>query len=283
MKDDLKQSSEGAGDKAGVEHWDETYLGWQPGVFKPHLKGIRYRGRKAWHQLFTRLFHDYAPSKGRLIEVGCGGSMYLPYFSQSFNFTVSGIDYSEHGCELAKRNIALADVKGSVYYGDLFSPPKELLDTFDVALSFGLVEHFSDTADSITHISNMVRPGGLIFTTVPNMGGVTGLAQKFLGREVFDKHVSLSVESLVAAHLKAGLTVLDAGYHEFLNFGVVNIGTARSGGFHTVRSLLHKILLGVSFLVWSLETLFWSFSTNSLTSPYIYCIAKKPEYLLVGG
>jgi hypothetical protein len=107
------------------------------------------------------------------------------------------------------------------------------------------------------------------------MAGITGLVQKLMGREVYDKHVCLTLESLIASHNQAGLTVLDAGYLEFLNFGVIKIGTSSDCSFYFIKAILHKILLGITFGVWFLETVFGSFTPNSSTSPHIYCISIK--------
>jgi len=274
MVNNMSHVKDRAEDKAGVGHWDDTYACWKTGVFDPHSNGIRYLARRKWHALFTRMFHVHAPEKGKLIEIGCGGSRYLPYLANEFNFEVSGIDYSERGCALAEKNLALAGVKGSIYYGDLFSPPQELIGAFDVAVSFGVVEHFSDTTNCIECIARLLRPGGLIFTSVPNMTGLPGLAQKYLGPDIFNKHQPLSKDLLVDAHLSSGLTVLEAGFLEFMNFGVVTIGRSDSAVMQqSLKKLLHKGLLGFTLGVWTVETIWGSFKGNPLISPYVYCIA----------
>lgn len=276
MDADSKEDNDCDNDKAGVAHWDETYTGWSVGIFDPHPKGIRYSGRKKWHALFAKVFSTLALRKGTLIEVGCGGSKYLPYFGNEFNLAVSGIDYSVNGCALAEKNLAWANVKGDIYYGDIFSPPNQLKGSFDIAVSFGLVEHFSDTENPIAHITNLLKPGGLIITTVPNMAGIAGLAQKLICRSVYDAHIALTKDGLMAAHVKSGLMIIETGYLEFINFGVVNVGAGSAGLQRTLKILLHKALLAITLLTWALEKMFGPFAGNSVTSPYIYCIARKP-------
>ena len=266
MDDDLNHSNDYAGDKAGVHYWDRVYDGWKLNLFEPHPPGVRYLGRRKWHALFKRVFDTFALQRGRLIEIGCGGSGFLPYFATEFSFDVAGIDYSKQGCALAEKNIEFAGMKGMIYHSDLFSPPQKLAGAFDVAVSFGLVEHFSDPAECIAQISRFLRPGGLIITTVPNMEGLAGLVQKILARDVYDKHASLSKSKLSSAHTRSGLEVLEAGYLEFVNFGVVNVGTANSGLLRSLRILFHKALLGVTLGVWSLELIF-------------RCFCGEPHYL----
>ena len=276
MNDYVRHNLECAGDKVGANYWDGTYKKWDVKVFKPDIKGVRYFGRMQWHGLFTRVFNTYALARGHLIEIGCGGSGYLPYFASEFNFNVAGVDYSVEGCILAEKNMKFAGLKGMIYHGDLFSPPQGLIETFDVAVSFGLVEHFTHPVECIAQISRFLKPGGLIITTVPNMEGLAGLAQKFLARDVYNKHTLLSKLGLSSAHTRSGLKVLEAGYLEFLNFGVVNVGTTSSGMVKTLRILFHKVLLAVTLGVWCLEAFFGPFAGNRITSPHVYCIAEKP-------
>lgn len=271
----LGENKKFADDKAGVGHWDDTYIRWPVCTFNPHPRGVRYFGRKKWHALFAKAFCNHDVGKVDIVEVGCGGSKYLPYFAKEFGFEVSGIDYSVNGCALAEKSLNLADVKGNIYNADLFDLPQQLVGTFDVAVSFGLVEHFSDTAAPISHIANLLKSGGLIITIVPNMAGICGWAQKLICRDVYDIHQLVTKDILIVAHETAGFTIVEAGYLEFVNFGVVNIGTNSTGLKLLFKVVLHKVLLGITLFTWAAETIFGSFAGNSVTSPYIYCIAKK--------
>lgn len=136
---------------------------------------------------------------------------------------MSGIDYSEKGCELARQNLELAGVSGDIYCSDLFCPPAELLGQFDVVVSFGLVEHFVETDRCVAALSRFVRPGGMLLTTSPNLAGAVGLLQRILGRDIYDKHRPLDRRMLLAAHGPSHLNVLDCDYLFFVNFGVVNL------------------------------------------------------------
>jgi 2-polyprenyl-3-methyl-5-hydroxy-6-metoxy-1,4-benzoquinol methylase len=42
-----------------------------------------------------------------------------------------------------------AGVVGQVYCCDFFAPPGDLIGTFDVVISFGVAEHFQDTAECL--------------------------------------------------------------------------------------------------------------------------------------
>lgn len=264
-----------SGDKAGATYWDSTYKNWKVRVFRPDLKGVRYFGRRQWHGLFTKVFNTHVANRGHLIEVGCGGSGYLPYFVSEFDFEVAGIDSSAEGCILAEKIMEFAGLKYMIYHSDIFSPPQELSEAFDVAVCFGVVEHFTHPAECIKQISKFLKPGGIIITTVPNMEGLVGFVQKFLDRDVYSKHTHLSKSGLLSAHTESGLRVLEADYLGFVNFGAVNVGTVSSRMIRVFRVSFHKALLAATLGVWCLEEVFGSFAGNHTTSPYIYCVAEK--------
>ena len=68
-----------------------------------------YRFDKFYRDLFRE---KYKGSK--FLEIGCGASAWLIYFSKQFGFKVSGVDYSKLGCDLAKENLRLNNITGKM-------------------------------------------------------------------------------------------------------------------------------------------------------------------------
>src|SRR5579871_3084155 len=98
-------------DKAGVQYWESTYRDRVRRPMNPADASIRAHGRRQLHEYFVGALNDVTvPSS--LLEIGCGGSRFLPYFARSFGFTVSGLDYSATGCEQARRVLKEEGVKG---------------------------------------------------------------------------------------------------------------------------------------------------------------------------
>lgn len=55
-----------------------------------------------------------------------------------------------------------------------FSPPASMLGKFDVVVTFGVVEHFIDTRACLDAMSQFLKPGGLLVTSIPNLAGWIG-------------------------------------------------------------------------------------------------------------
>lgn len=251
------------------EYWDRVWTTNQcVRPFDINGKGAEGYFDRLMHLLFCNtLGHPTDTSGKRLIELGCGGSRWLPYFARYFGFIVYGIDYSQDGIELAQNMLDLHDINGHLKIGDFFDPPEEWIEYHDVAVSFGLVEHFQDTAAAVTACARYVRPGGIIFTLVPTMLGLYGLAYRLLKKDIYRRHKPLSRHDLIAAHLRCGLNVYKSGY--LLGLPVI----ISSGGNKKTLRLAHML----SDLYCKIEESGFGVPPNVMTSPYCYCAAIKPQ------
>lgn len=262
-------------DKAGVAFWDRR---WEnkpiPGPINPHIRHLGNHVYRGFHRYFAQLFKKQNTRGQKLLEIGCGRSRWLPYFALQFGFDVSGIDYSDVGCETAQAILDKAGVKGRIANADFFAPPEDMLGAYDVIVSIGVVEHFTDTADCIDKFSRFLKPGGLMITQIPNMAGWVGELQKRLDRTVYDVHVPLDDAALARAHREAGLEVQRCDYLLSVNWAVMSFSKHTSGPIFLIRLALMK---AVSMAFWFFERAGLRIKPNRKTSPYIICVARKVE------
>lgn len=264
-----------SGDKAGRTYWEGI---WQDGAaaeaVDPRRPGLNNYVYRELHRVFVGILAARGSQGQKLIELGCGNSGWLPYFSREFGFCVHGIDYSDTGCQSARATLRKAGVLGEIVCGDIFRPPQDLIGSFDVVFSFGVAEHFTDTSDCIRAFAAFLRPGGVMVTLIPNMKGLPGLLQKVMDRQVYDIHVPLSPSILSLAHAAAGLNVIQCRYFLPINLNVVNVerrkGTILHRAFVRLRSWTSKA-------VWTVQSMAPILPANCVTSPYIICVAEKPK------
>lgn len=152
--------------------------------------------------------------KGKsLIEIGCGSSGWLPYFANTYNFQISGLDYSEVGCKLAIENLKMQNI----HYEDIFC--KDLFEfgctngkKFDVVFSYGVIEHFNDPKKLIQIFYNMLNPGGIIISLVPNLVGLNGILTKYSMKSIYDMHITITKDQLIKYHQLDGLLNIKTNY-----------------------------------------------------------------------
>jgi SAM-dependent methyltransferase len=148
----------------------------------------------------------------------------------------------------------------------MFSPPSGF-GPFDVVGSFGLLEHFSDTRAAVAAVSRFVRPGGLLISMIPNMTGGPGRVQRWIGREIFEMHVPLSLRELGEAHRDAGLSVV--ALHPMMTF---NPYVLQAGAGSRSLGLVTRVASGLlGRFVWKLESASGISRETTWFSPYYFC------------
>jgi 2-polyprenyl-3-methyl-5-hydroxy-6-metoxy-1,4-benzoquinol methylase len=267
-------------DRAGQQYWNEA---WRMKALPPLWNvGTRQIGHYVENKLFEFLSQvlvarGYANSGKSLIEVGCACSAVLPLFAQRLGFRVSGLDYSPIGCDQSRLILERERVTGEVYCCDIFSIPDNLKEKFDVVVSFGMVEHFADTKAIVGALSKLVKPGGMIYTNIPNMSGLTGFTQRLVDHDVYDIHVPLTSDEVGDAHKNAGLEVIFCNYFLSTNFGVCNLNRLpHLSAEWLFKKFILATLARLSMVVWWFERIFGEFPVSKAYSPYINCIAIKP-------
>jgi len=268
-------------DHAGLEYWDSN---WQrqslPALWDINGQSL---GRYVEKAMFAYFAHALAGKKQQnvnksLVEVGSACSAVLPLFNTELGYSITGIDYSPAGCAQTRAILAREGVTGAVVEADVFSPPPELLESFDAVVSIGLVEHFSDTGAIIEALAALLKPGGVMITSVPNMNGSVGLAQKVLDSAVYEIHVPLTRERLRSAHVSAGLMVEHCDYFLPSNFGVCNLNkTSVRTWYGGLKKVCLAALCRLSMISWWLEQRFGRLPTSRLFSPYVNCLSVKPN------
>ena len=211
-----------------------------------------------------------------IIEIGAGDSSMLLDIVKRFRLegNIYGLDYLPEGCKRLEARSAISGVHVNVVCADLFIPPEDLLERFDVVLSFGVVEHFQDLTSVVRAIGRYASKDGLIFTLIPNnKEGIYGWLMKKFNEQVYKAHVMYSKQDLENAHRDAGLQILECKYLVSSNFGMLSWCFA-----HRKRGTLfwlYKQLTRISKIIWLFESKFGCFKPTPLFSPYILCIARK--------
>lgn len=109
-----------------------------------------------------KVFQKYFRPGSRILEGGCGMGEWVRLY-KSLGYSITGIDISKATVEKLKSLYPGHDFKvGNVFNLDF---PKH---SFDVYLSFGVIEHFENGPDEIVKEAHRVlKPGGLFCVSVP--------------------------------------------------------------------------------------------------------------------
>lgn len=157
--------------------------------------------------------------KKKLLEVGCAPGRFLVYFAKEFGYEVSGIDYSKIGCHITIKNLCREGVEACIIEADLLSDSLTE-ENWDIVFSAGFVEHFSDPETILKIKYKLLKPGGVLLTTIPNFAGFTGLTRKIMYRDIYLKHNPITRSKLQSIYEYLGLENIDVGYFASLRLSL---------------------------------------------------------------
>jgi SAM-dependent methyltransferase len=124
----------------------------------------------AFHVMGRRI--EARAPKGRLLDVGCGTGVFLAVMRER-GWQVAGLEPNEAWADQLRRNLGL-----DVQTGTLEDAPPEL-GQFDVVSMLDVIEHLADPLAALAAARRVLRPGGLLVLTTPNLNA---LEHRLFGR-----------------------------------------------------------------------------------------------------
>jgi SAM-dependent methyltransferase len=104
-------------------------------------------------------FADFPSFAGRdVLELGCGIGVHTAAFAQA-GAIVTACDLTEAGVSLAREQLRLVDVSGTVLVADAEHLPFPD-SSFDLVWSWGVIHHTPDPARAVGEIQRVLRPEG---------------------------------------------------------------------------------------------------------------------------
>jgi 2-polyprenyl-3-methyl-5-hydroxy-6-metoxy-1,4-benzoquinol methylase len=167
--------------------WEETYLA---EVVLP----CRVRRDMPTERALAQALEQEATVEpgAHLLEVGCAPGRWMVFYAERFGAHVEGIEYAEGAAALTERNLAACGVEGRVHRADFWD--FQSARTYDLVLSLGFIEHFSNPEEVFRRHAAFVAQRGLLALGVPNFRGVTAFLQR-----LFDP-TWLALHNLEAVH-----------------------------------------------------------------------------------
>jgi len=121
------------------------------------------------HSAMLRFIARHRPAPGRLIEIGAGAGFFLKAAERA-GWSVAGIEISTEGVEFATTRLGLEIRRESA---EALSFPDA---SFDVVVMFDVIEHLLDLVAALARVKAVLRPGGLLVVTTPNLHALSRLA-----------------------------------------------------------------------------------------------------------
>ncbi len=143
--------------------------------------------------LWKVIYPTFLPSgEGiRAIEIGSAPGRHLVRMHGELCCEVWGLEYSPEGAAANRELFARSGIDpGHVIEANLFDDglSSRFGDRFDIVLSRGFIEHFSDPGKAIERHLQLLRPGGTLVVSIPNMRAANYLQALLFNRRLIPLH-----------------------------------------------------------------------------------------------
>ena len=149
--------------------WTKDLQGYDPDA---ELDAINSENLSVRCQKIVRYLHKKIGEVDgkQTVEIGCGGAIYSRILAR-MGARPTLVDYSPDAIILAKRNLDMLGLRGELIEADIFDPPVDLIGKFDIAMSFGTVEHYKypERLDICRAHIDLLKPGGICIISTPNI------------------------------------------------------------------------------------------------------------------
>ena len=241
---------------------------------------VEYMRNYTDHLLWDVILPRHMPDKpaATVLEIGSAPGAALVEMHRRFGFVPHGVDYSESGAELNRTTFAENGLDpANVIQADFFSEEfqSEHKERFDIVMSRGFIEHFTNVEDCVKRHVDLLAAGGRLIVSIPNLRGVNCVLSWLFNREVLRLH-NLEImreEAFARLFRDKGLRPLFCGYVGVFDFRLFN-ADPRS----PIRFLLALCMKAQYALNVALRLLFRDQgAATSLFSPYLLYIGEKRQ------
>src|SRR5262245_7784475 len=142
---------------------------------------------------------------GRLLDIGSGDGAFVHHMA-SHGWDATGLDFSPAASELATRR----GLRGRYLMGSLADHDLPLR-SFDAVTMWQVLEHIGEPVAMMRRVHALLRPGGLLVASVPNIDGLTAslTRERWWGLDVPRHLVHYTPPTLRRVLEEAGLHVVD--------------------------------------------------------------------------
>lgn len=191
----------------------------------------------------SRAFLRFLPSgQGKkLIEIGAAPGRWLVFFNKKLGYAVDGVEYVPSACRKTEENLEVCGTPGTVFQQDFFQNdlPKH---SYDVVMSLGFIEHFTDLKPVAAGHIALLKANGLLVLGVPNLRGIHGAAERVLDPDTLASHnlSIMNIPFMKQLALEHDLTPIWIGYTGGISPGLISVADDKASGTPGIASKLHR-------------------------------------------
>lgn len=142
-----------------------------------------------WNRIYPYYLKNFQNKK--IVEIGSAPGKHLVKIHQKFGLVPYGIEYTQSGAEINRSFFELHGIPSkNVIQENFFSEKieKEYKEYFDVVISRGFIEHFTNPKELVERHVHLLKAGGLLIVSIPNLVGFNAFFMKFFNPALIKIH-----------------------------------------------------------------------------------------------
>ena len=211
------------------------------------------------------------------IEIGSAPGNFLVRFAKTFGGTPYGVEYTRHGADCNRNNFAANGLDpNNVIEDDFFS--EQFLDAyrgrFDIVFSRGFIEHFADPEAVVSRHVALLKPGGLLVITIPQLHGIYSYWTRAFNPELLPMHNLdiMKLQQFQRLFDSQSLDILRCSYFGTFSFWLFTAHKDAWWASHVIRGLI--VLQRLLNLVFRLAFREHGYET-AMFSPNLIFVGRK--------
>lgn len=245
------------------QYWDSLYkqksTSLQPNKQKKSIDELlistyfrNYADYLLWEHIYPRFLSDKKGAK--VVEIGSAPGSELVRLHKVFGLDPYGIEYSESGVALNRSIFIRNGIEPTnVIHTDFLAGEidKQFESYFDIVISRGFIEHFDDPKGLITKHINLLKTGGLLIVSIPNLRGFNYIMQYLFQHPVLKIHNIGIMKKNEFAKLfdDERLSMHYCEYYGTLNFNLYTAKKKTFGWFILIPFKIFQLLLNALFRI----------------------------------
>lgn len=266
---------------AEKEYWDSVYskgFNSQNNPSLPLREKLKHSTRDfsnfvIWEKLLENILPKDKTMK--VMEVGCAPGKYLLHFKKIFGYEPFGVEYSEKGYEITKKNFLDNGVNTeNIILADFFdqSFQDKNKEKYDVVFSRGFIEHFDDVKRVVSLHTNLLKSQGYLVVMIPNLSGINKVLAKFLNKNSYDLHNTkiMNIHTFSDLFSNNNLNEVFCDYVGLFSWGLFNTNSKWKYYLYRLLLLIQRPFDFVLRVIFKSVNIRYKYS-----SPYLLFIGRK--------
>jgi 2-polyprenyl-3-methyl-5-hydroxy-6-metoxy-1,4-benzoquinol methylase len=156
------------------------------------------------------------------LEVGCAPGKWMVFLNKELQYTVEGCEYLESAVKITRQNLEMNNIQNAVIHQGDFLSYDFGENQYDVIISLGFIEHFTNPESVVEKMCTILKKGGILIIGIPKFTGLNYYIAKYVDKKLKNKLLPAHNLKIMHSHF----------FYELSKNGKVKpIKIACSGGF----------------------------------------------------